>query len=153
MVHSQKESRHYRNLSFLFERNLKLFSPSVEQIQQCNVNIEQAFIKALTALFKRSKKFTYTFRMHTEKSILILVDSKQVWIVIIVFLLIWHQTGFRLVLNLSEMDNSNPNWLVCINQNQKKIISEHDRDSFTYFSFNSFSSNVFSSKDFRPILT
>ena len=47
----------------------------------------------------------------TEESFLILVKSNQIWIIITLFRLIWHQIYFRLGQNQSKNCNYNPNAL------------------------------------------
>ena len=59
-------------------------------------------------------------RVHTEKLILNLINSNQILIVITQFRLIYLQKDFRLVLNLSNNGNYNPN-LDWINKILKEI--------------------------------
>ena len=46
-----------------------------------------------------------------DKSFLHFVKSHQIWILITLFRLIWHQTEFRLVLNESEKCYHDLNWV------------------------------------------
>ena len=62
--------------------------------------------------------WVYKTPSNTEKYFQNLVNPIQIWIVITVSQLIWHQREFRLVPNHSENSNYNPN-LVLINKIQK----------------------------------
>ena len=65
----------------------------------------------------RPEKCTH---LHTEKSFRNLVNPNHILIVITLFRWIQHQSEFRLVLNLSEKCNYNPN-LGCINKILKRL--------------------------------
>ena len=60
--------------------------------------------------------------LHTEKSFLNLLNQDQIWIVITLFQLNWHQTEFYLVPFHSEKGFYNQN-LVLINQIQKIFLN------------------------------
>ena len=53
-----------------------------------------------------AREWIKLIQIYTKKFILNLVKSNQIWIVITIFWLIWHQTEFRLIANNSEKCNS-----------------------------------------------
>ena len=65
-------------------------------------------------------RFIFVLFFETENYFLNFVKSNQIWIVITLFQLIWHQTEFRSVSNQSEKSNYNTKFCL-IYKDQKKM--------------------------------
>ena len=101
----------------MFRNKRKLYTQS-DQVYSKEISVN-------VFLFTSQWNIIGAYGVHIEQSFLNLVKSNQIWIVIWLFILIWHQTEFRLVCQIYRKKcnyNSNLVWFSMI---QKSFICVH----------------------------